>query len=479
MNKVWSIQKNNSDPRVLLINPNFHHAGSYLPPLGLAYLATSLEKANINVKILDANVHNLSQEQIIEKIKELKPNIIGITVYTSLIKYIKKLGKNIKLNSNAMLILGGPHPTVMPEQCLRELSADLIILNEGEITIVEICKKYNKKINLLERINGVAYLKNKKYIQTASRKLIADLDSVPFPARHLLPVTKYKTLGINRTPFATILTSRGCPGKCIYCTKAMFGFQCRQRSPENIMKEIRQLKTKYKIKELDFMDDTFTLNRNRVIKLCNMMIKEKINIPWRCSGGVRVDMVDQELLNKMKEAGCNQVSFGVESGDDEILKKIGKELNTEQIRKAFNAAKKAKIETTGFFMLGLPHDNIETMNKTIEFSIELNPDYAQFTITSPLPGTALWNWVKNNGTFLIKDMSELNFLSGKANYITNNFTKEEVENMYKKAYKKFYFRPKYLMKRLIKLKSAEDLKAKIRSLKYLINFTNIQLWKKT
>lgn len=462
-----------TENNVLLINPVYEHLTTVLPPLGLAYIAATLEKNGVSVAILDANAYKMGEREIIRRIRSIEPNIIGITTQTALMENIGSLSEMIKREApNHLLVFGGPHATVRPDECIEKYNADAVVRGEGEYTFLEVCQKYNGEGHSLNGILGVCYEEDGRIIHNKHRAFITTLDELPFPAYHLLPMTKYKTLGTTRKPFAPVLTSRGCPGKCMYCTKSIFGNRFRARSAGNVLEELRELVDKYHIREFDILDDAFSVDIERAEKICDAMIREKIDIPWRLSNGIRVDFFTEKLAKKLKSAGCYQISFGVESGDDEVLKKIGKEVTTNQIRTAFKITQKLGIETTGFFMLGLPFDTVETMGKTIKFALELDPGFVQFTITTPLPGTKLWRWVESNCGTLSKDVyNSLDFFGEQTCFETENFTKKDVEKLYRNAYHSFYYRPTYIIKRLFKIRSLEEVKRKVEAAKVLRGIT--------
>jgi anaerobic magnesium-protoporphyrin IX monomethyl ester cyclase len=460
---INNLNSRNKENFVLLINPvNEDKHLAVLPPIGLAYLAGVLEKNKISVKILDANAYRMDNEEIIKQIKKIEPTIIGITAPTALLGSVSDLSKKIKEELlNILIVFGGPHPTAEPAECLEIYNADVAARGEGEHTLLELCQKYDGTIDSLIDIRGISYKVDGKVFHNSSRGFIHNLDELPFPARHLLPMDKYKTLGTSAR-FTTILTSRGCPGKCMYCTKVIFGSRFRTRSPQNVIVEIKELVDEYKIEEINFVDDTFSSDIERAEKICDEIIRQNLNIKLRLSNGLRVDSISERLLKKLKKAGCYQISYGVESGDDEVLKKIGKEVTTQQIKRAFEMTKKEGIEILAFFMLGLPFDTVKTMEKTIAFAKELDPDYAQFTITTPLPKTRLWSWLKSNGTLLVDvDWAKFGLINGKICFETEDFKKEDVEKMFKKAYRSFYLRPKYIFKALLKIRSLKDVKRHI------------------
>ena len=247
---------------------------------------------------------------------------------------------------------------------------------------------------------------------------------------------------------------------CIFFNKSIFGHTFRARSPENVVAEIELLVGKYGVGEIHIADDTFTFDINRAMRICDLIIERNLDIAWSCSNGIRVDCVNRELLRKMKEAGCYRVSFGLESGSDEILKRIGKGTTLQQARSACEIADDVGLTTIAFFMLGNYGESRETMEKTIAFAKSLNIDYAQFTIATPFPGTALYKLIEKHGKILTKDWERYGIYEEPL-FETEDLTKELVAKMYKKAYREFYFRPTYILRRVKNIKSLRDLKVAI------------------
>jgi radical SAM superfamily enzyme YgiQ (UPF0313 family) len=261
--------------------------------------------------------------------------------------------------------------------------------------------------------------------------------------------------------YATIVTSRGCPGTCLFCNKNIFGFAFRARSAKNVVDEMEYLYKKYNIEEFHISDDCFSWDTNRVREICNLIIKRKLKIKWACSNGIRVDRGSRDMFKLMHKAGCYRVSFGIESGDNEILKKIGKRINLSQVKKAFEYAQEAGMFTVALFMLGNYGENKETMLKTIDFAKTLKTDYAQFTIATPYPGTAFFALIEREGRFLIKDWNKFGIFEDPVVFEIGELKKELLLEMHKKAYKEFYFRPSqilFILKKRFKNFGVHDLK---------------------
>ena len=460
--------------KVLLINPgrSFRTGNVWksidrsLPPLGLAYIASFLEKNNVPVEILDIMAENLSEKEIKGRVKKSSPDLIGLTSVTVTYKTALKIAKLCKqVCPDAKIIFGGVHPTIYPSEVLSHDFVDFVAVCEGELTMVELAKAMEAKD--YSKVPGILYKKNGKQLSTPSRQFIADLDTVPLPAYHLLPMHLYRpALGnYKKLPAMSMLGTRGCPGRCTFCFTGVFGSRTRHRSAASLLNEIRFLIKHYGIKEVSFYDDSFTANRKVVREMCQGLIDEGIKLSWSCMS--RVDLVDQETLNLMKKAGCHQIGYGVESADPQILKNINKMISLDKVKAAVRMTKKAGIDVRAMFMLGNPGETEETIEKTIQFAIDLSPDLVIFNITTPLPGTGMFEWAKKNGylTTLDWDKYDLSVVVMKLPTVS----KETILKYYSSAYKRFYLRPAYLFQRLLKIRSLTDIKVNIDSFKAMLN----------
>jgi radical SAM superfamily enzyme YgiQ (UPF0313 family) len=330
-------------------------------------------------------------------------------------------------------------------------------VGEGEQTISLLLKKLEKfsqnpkRFEEFNDIPGIVWKQKKKIIVNKRQELIKDLDTIPFPARHLFPMSSYHSSAqLRGKKTLNIMTSRGCPYRCAYCSGHInFGKSFRYFSKEHVIQEISSMIRDFGIDGIQFYDETFTVNRDRVFELCDLLIKNNISLPWTCF--TRVNLVDKDLLLKMKEAGCYQIFFGIESGNQRLLDLIKKDITLEQARKAVQLCKKAGIESFCSFMLNLPSESIEESMNTINFAIELDPDYAQFPITTPFPGTELYNIAKEKGQFVTEDWSK--FMSwSQVVFVSEGRTVGEIKNTVRKAYQKFYMRPSYILKSVRKLR---------------------------
>jgi len=454
---------------ILLVNLPYSHGGTAAPPLGLAYVAAAIERTGTRVNLLDAHAFGMDEQTLISRVRDQAPEAVGFSVMSSMFATASRISRALSsLPDRPLVIWGGPHPTVCPEESITRGGADLVVLGEGEMTAAELFPRLREGADAWRGIPGLAFACGAKIERTRPRELIADMDSLPYPAYPLLPMERYSTLHTGTKRSCNVLTSRGCPGKCIFCSRHIFGRTTRFRSIGNVLSEIEMLLSDYRMEEISIIDDAFTEDRQRVLRFCEEIGRRRLKFPWRLSNGARVDSVDEELLRAMRAAGCYEIAFGVESGDDDVLRKIGKEITTAQIAAAFEAAKRAGMDTIGFFIIGHPFDTTETMRKTIDFAIRLDPTYAQFTISTPLPGTALWDWVERHGTSLFgNDVTRLDFLGGAPHFETEQFSGKDVAALYRLAYRRFYLRPRYLWKKLRSLRSWNDIVVGIKGLRYL------------
>jgi radical SAM superfamily enzyme YgiQ (UPF0313 family) len=454
---------------VLLVNLPYCHSGAVSLPLGLAYVAAAIERTGTPVGLLDAHAFGMDEEAIVSYVRGQSPRAVGLSVMSSMFQSASRISRALaSLPERPLVVWGGPHPTVRPEESITRGGADMVVIGEGETTAIELAPRLSQGPEGWRSVPGLAFAQDGRVERTNPRTLIGDLDSLPFPAYHLLPMERYTTLHTGARRSCNVLTSRGCPGKCTFCSRHVFGRATRCRSIGNVLAEIEMLLSDYRIKEICVIDDAFTENRRRVLGFCEEIGRRRLEFPWRLSNGARADSVDEELLRAMRAAGCYEIAFGVESGDDGVLRQIGKEVTTAQIAAAFKAAKRAGMDTIGFFIIGHPFDTVETMRKTIDFAVRLDPTYAQFTMSTPLPGTALWDWVERHGASLFGgDVSRLDFLGGSPHFETQRFTGKDAAAMYRLAYRRFYLRPRYLWKRLRALRSWNDIIVGIRGLRYL------------
>ena len=433
---------------IVLLNPNadvevIRRLDISTPPLGLAYLAASLREAGFKVKIIDNIVEKLSFEELLKKIRNA--TIVGITsttpTFNAALKYAKKIKEALP---NVFVILGGVHVTFKPFEALKNY-VDAICVGEGEETIIEVAERIEAGKSL-KGVRGTIYREGDRIIKNPPRKFIEDLDSLPFPAYDLLPLEKYSVLG-NKLRHFPIITSRGCPFGCRYCSSSLFiGKKFRARSPKNVVDEIEWLVSEFGARNIAFADDTFTFSRKRVEAICDEIIRRGIEVSWSCSS--RVDTINEELLKKMKKAGCKAIYFGVESANQKILDYYRKRIDLKKVFRAIRLAKKYGIMTICSFIIGAPNETKEDMKNTLKLALKLDPDYAQFSILTPYPGTEIYEEAKRKGLLITENYDD--YTAGKP--VLKNFyaSPEEIARFLRYCYIRFYLRPKFLLRELRK-----------------------------
>ncbi|UCD73201.1 MAG: B12-binding domain-containing radical SAM protein [Candidatus Bathyarchaeota archaeon] len=386
---------------VILLYPYFQPLSERsifrFPPLGLGYLAAYLKEHGISVDLVDCTF--LSPEEVLQKIRRSNPRIIGIYSMFSMKKKATEFANLLREDCD-LLVAGGPLPTLNPQDFLQHF--DAVVIGEGERTVYDIACVMEENTRLSE-VKGIAYKKNGRMTFTPPREPIWDLDSIPFPSRELFDNQAYKSYYIRKFGYSvtSMITSRGCPFKCDFCSQPVFGNQVRTRSAENIVDEIESV-LELGYQRVWFTDDCFTLERNRIFCICNEIIRRDLNIDWECLS--RVDTIDREVLERMKQAGCRRIFFGIESGTDSVLSLMNKKMTTKEAVKAVKAAKEASIETGAFFIVGYPGETDDTILETVRFASSLPLDYLSFTLPYPIPGTPLYEKVKNR--IITDDWSE-------------------------------------------------------------------------
>lgn len=442
--------------KILLVNPPFFHIpGKFKshavytePPLGLAYIASYVRKyytGNIEVRIIDGAILGLTMEEILEEIRKEKPDLVGATAVALTSVFIKELfGEVKKILPGCLTVAGGPHPTALPFDLTPE--ADLSVVGEGEETVVDILRWMSGSLEKKE-INGIAYREDGKETLNEPRPYIEDLDSIPFPARDLLPMERYAYQYMHKSRtrrYATVQTTRGCPFSCKFCgVGKMWGRRARYRSVDNILEELGELKSKYGVSFIFFIDDTFTANRKRAEAVCQGILERGLEINWACFS--RIDAIEPAFLALLKKAGCVELQVGVESGDQTILNEINKKITLDQVRKAFRVIHESGLQTKAFFMIGNPKETKETVKKTIDFAIELNPTYAFFSILIPFPGISIFDEFKEKGYIKTFDWSLYNWY-GEPVFETENLSKDDLIALQREAELRFYLRPRKIIK---------------------------------
>ncbi len=433
----------------MLINPYDENAlknalGFVAPPMNLMYLASSLEHESYSVKIVDDDLLQMGYEKISEMAEKLNPQVVGVTATTSTIKSALKYVEMIKkILPESLTVIGGPHATFMPFETLNSSEyLDVVVKGEGEETMVDILDESFQEVPHMDNVQGIFFRDPKigNLKSTPERPLIEDLDSLPFPARHLVSFESY--MPEKRT--GGIITSRGCVYSCNYCSSSLImGKKFRSRSPDNVVDEIEELINKYQITDFGFMDDTFMLNKKRANDIADEIKTRGLDVTFVASS--RVDRVDSGLLQNLKNSGMKTIYYGVESGSQRILDLMKKGITLKNAEDAVKIAKNAGLEVLTSYIIGYPGETKDDINKTIDFSIKLDPDYCQYSILTPFPGTPIYNELKEKNLIDNEDWQEYTVLKPLLKYDQLGLNKKMVERKLTTAYLKFYTRPKYLL----------------------------------
>lgn len=431
--------------------------GTQMPPLNLLYVATVLKECNHNVKFIDAGLDYAAYNEFKKQIKDFGVVII-LSSTNSFKADVEFLNEIKRLNPDIKTLLFGSHPTFMPEYCLKEDCVDIIIRREPEFIIRDVINALDKKENW-KHIKGIGYKEGSEMVLNEFYDFIENLDGLPIPDRSFLPFgLDYFNPVVKRMPYTTMQTSRGCPARCNFCTvPTFFGQSIRYRSARKVVEEMRLLRS-LGYREIFIRDETFSAYKERNKEICNCLIEDGVDVTWICNA--RVNLIDEEDIILMKRAGCHMIKFGVESGNQGILNNIKKGTTLEQTRKAFDLCRRLKMDTHAHIMLGCPGETVETIRQTIRFVKEIDPTTVSFGIHTPYPGTELFEAVALKHPE-IKDGSlaamEKLHITGFFNESFTDLTKEELERWVKKAYRDFYFRPSYILKRLSSLNSFDEL----------------------
>ncbi|WP_086637382.1 B12-binding domain-containing radical SAM protein [Methanonatronarchaeum thermophilum] len=436
---------------VLLINPpDFKskykkYFNIRAPPLGIAYIASVLDENDIDVVLMDCAAEDIGYDEMARKVGELDPFLVGVTSTTPLIPEALRSIQVAKEASNAYTVLGGPHPTFMHEDILNQNeSVDFVVKGEGEYTVLDLYQTLREEGDL-SNVEGIVFRSEGRVVENEDRALIEDLDSLPYPARHLLPTDKYVVFD-DRMSITTMVCSRGCPMQCSFCaSSALHGKAIRKRSPTDVVDEMEHVKETLDVSTIAFMDDTFTLLPDWVREFCRELKDRDIDIGWGCTA--RVDKIDRDMIELMRDAGCHTIFIGVESGNQEILDRVKKGTQTSQVKKIFETANDVGMRTVASLAIGLPGETRETVNRSIQFVKDIKANYALFSIATPYPGTEFYNNMKDIGK-IKGEWGDYDLFSPVVE--TTTLTLEEIHSLQKQAFKEFYLRPTYIMKNLVK-----------------------------
>lgn len=435
---------------------------SVIPTMGLARLAAALiEFRGDDVRIFDMEALEADYQDLEEFLRQEKPDIVGVDIRTPLIRKTEKITQLAKRAiPRATVIVGGPHTFLPMHDTLREIpAADYGLRGEAEYTLTEFlnCLEKGASVARLKRIPGMMLREGKKVFYSRRVPRIEDLDKLPLPAHHLLPLDKYVDPFVPHKRFFAIMTTRGCPYNCSFCTEpVIYGRKLRIRSPENVADEVENLIKNHGVDYIIFHDATFNYSTQRVKALCREFLKRKLKFKWKVKA--RVDRVNLGMLKLMKKAGCQIIGYGVEAGTEKTLKVLNKGFTIPQVQRAFKLTKKAGLDILAYFMIGTYGETKGDVMKTINLSIELDPTYAHIMTTTPMPGSKMY--AENKETIWVDDWSDFYFYNAIVD--TEQLSHQEIKKLHRLAYTKFYLRPSYIIKQLLTLKSLTDFKLKFK-----------------
>lgn len=478
--------------RVLLVNPpnnmdvilgKANVFVSDFEPMGLLYIAAVLEQEGYQVKILDAFVNNYGLDEIIAYIDEYKPQVVGITCLTSTGALAYHIGQLIKERyPQIKVVFGNVHASVFHKAFLKNRVADVVVHGEGEYTMLDLLKVFQKGGDL-SNVSGISWWDGNKVIKNPVRRPIPDLDALPFPARHLVPSEKYSVKNLSNFIFINrsdklmkqMFTSRGCAYQCSFCVVHQQR-KYRTNSPNRVVDEMELLLDKYNTCYIFINDPLFIANRDRVIQICEEIIRRNLKFNWGCEGHVK--LVDLELLQWMEKAGCYEIHYGIESGVQRILNNVKKGTTIEEIQRAVYLTKRTKIKVSGLFMLGLPGETYKDSLETIDFACSLPLDFAQFGITVPYPGSQLFEdltkagkidaGIRPDGSVDLSVWERFSAYASFSNkepiYVPEEMSVEELKYLQKLALRRFYIRPKHIIRQSLRFR-LNDIPRVIRAFK--------------
>lgn len=442
--------------RILLIYPPIRkkerysstigQAGGNQIPLGVFYLASYLRQFDHEVNVIDGEAHSRSSADILNYIREFKPELVGISSTTVAFHRSLEISTGIKTNwPNLLVVLGGPHISSNVTHAMSFASFDFGVIGEGELTLKHLVDALHNEHDL-SSVQGLAYRENRHLVINSPRTLIDDLSSIPFPAYDLISDISLYTpppCNFKKQPAINIITSRGCPNLCTFCDRSVFGQKLRHRNPTNIADEIEYLVNTYNVREIAFVDDTFTYNsRKKLRPLFEILNDRGIFFPWTCMSSINT--VDIKLLKFMKEHGCSHISFGIESGSEDILKLIKKNTSLDCAKDVINWCAEIGIQTKGFFMIGHPQETHKSMEQTIQLALDLPLNDVVVTINTPIPGSIQYKEAKQYGSLDETDWSKFNYW--RPVFVPKGLTQETILSKHKEFYRKFYFRRRILWK---------------------------------
>jgi radical SAM superfamily enzyme YgiQ (UPF0313 family) len=420
-------------------------AGSSLPSLGILFLAAVTRQNGFPTVLVDAAARNLDPDGLLQRVMAVRPDVLGLSATTFSIYHAAAFAARVReLIPDIRVIIGGPHVSAAPLETMERFPEfDVAVIGEGEETVIELLKALESG-RALDTVAGLMMRSAGSVVSTGRRSFLADLDKLPYPAWDLLegfpdsyPPATFK---VRKLPAASLVTSRGCPNRCIFCDRSVFGSNCHAFSAGYVVGMIRHLVERFGVREFSFEDDTFITFKKRLVAICQGIIELGLDISWTCLG--RVTSIDADTLALMKRAGCWQISFGIESGSQEILTAIHKNVTLEQIVRAVGLCRDSGILSKGFFIVGHPGETRATLAATLDFALQLPLDDISVTMLTPFPGTEIYDRAAEFGEFDC-DWSRMNLLN--TVFIPHGLTHEDLDQYQRRILRQFYLRPRIIL----------------------------------
>lgn len=454
---------------VLLINPPAENlireslltvvedcTGVY-PPLGLLYVATYAESLpGCRLRVLDCQAEHVSYKELTSIVQSFAPDVVGIQAMTFTMIDVLKVAETVKFVApSAIVVVGGPHPTIYPRETVNLAPVDAVVYGEGEFVFRAILEKIREP---LDNIPSVMTKESAKRTDLdVSLRYIPDLNALKMPSWHLLNLSRYYSPMARSRRVTTMMSSRGCPCRCTFCDRPQMGKIFRKRSAQNVFEEMSYCVKELGIGEIIFYDDTFSIDQARVLELCDILEHENLKVQWDIRA--RIDTMTPEIIRRLKRAGCVRIHYGVESGSVRIQKAIKKNLNLDQVKDVFLVTHKEGIETLGYFMIGLPSETLEDVNMSLDLLVNLKMDFANITVFTPYPGTEIYKQALADGVYKEDYWGEFarNPTPGfMPKFWNENFSDVQLWELLRLAYKRFYRRPGYILDRAFRIKSPTE-----------------------
>ncbi len=437
------------------------------PPLGLCYLAAVLEADGHRVFISDCPVEQMTVDDLAPLGRELRPELIGVTMATPFFDTALETARSLRAALPGVpIVAGGPHYNADPELLLRHDEFDLAVQGEGERTLAEVARALEGG-TAVEEVPGVVVKRDGALHAAPPRPLVDDLSELPFPARHLIPMERYRPLpnDEHRLPKTAVITSRGCPYKCIFCAKQTFGPRHRTNAPRRVMEELHYLVDRWGVRDVAFVDSLFTPSAARVDAMMDAFEADHPGVSWSCS--CRADVLDERLLRRMKDAGCWKIRIAIESGNDHIREVIKKGLSKEQFAAVVEAADRVGLQVKAFFMVGHIGDTVETIRESIDFALSIPLSDVTVQINTPLMGTPQYEMCPDHGEFITGDTSQYSFFEPV--FVPRGMTAGQLEALHREFYRRFYLRPSLIRRRARHIHSLRDIAPYVRAIPLAAN----------